>query len=311
MKIYIDNGRDHVVVRRMIPYWIQNDCKVVNEISGADIHLSFVLFHRNSSLPKIHRVDGIYYNTQTNYKSWNAPIIRAHSMADGIIYQSEFSQIMVPLYMEDRKPNSKTKVIYNGIDEGWVGPHEEENTFNIVVSAIWRRHKRLKEIIELFLEFIKSHNAFLHILGKLEANAVYQHPKICYHGYISYDKMVTVFKKANLSIHLSKKDSCPNTVVEAIGAGVPVITTNACGGATDMAEATKGCVVCFGDGNYDDISPAPYYADDYNKLSDESQRKILEAMDTIYKDRRRVKMPEFLTARYMANEYLNFMKEIV
>jgi glycosyltransferase involved in cell wall biosynthesis len=296
----------------MLPYWKQNDCDIVNEISSADIHLSYVLFHRNSSLPKIIRVDGIYYNTETNYNSWNAPISRAHTIADGIIYQSEFSSIMVPSYMEGRKHNAKTKVIYNGIDDGWAGEHTpDKNTFHIVVSSIWRRHKRLKEIIELFLEFLKSHNAFLHILGNLETNAIYNHPKICYYKYVYYDQMALIFRKANLSLHLSKKDSCPNTVVEAIGAGIPVITTNACGGATDMAEETEGCIVCSGDGSYDNISPAPYYTDDYNKLSEENRTNILQAMDIIYKDRRRVKLPEFLTARHMANEYLNFFKEVI
>jgi len=311
-RIYMDNGSNHIVTRRMIPYWGVKG-SYISDIKNANIQLSYVHFSQITKLPKIVRIDGIYYDSETNYKSRNHIISQAHSIADGIIYQSNFSSIMVPHYLEKRKESSKIKVIYNGIDRDWVGNHiENPKNFNIVVSAIWRRHKRLNEIIKIFLEFVKTHNAILHVLGSLDRESnVYSHPKICYYKHVDYNKMKSIFTRANVSLHLSKRDSCPNTVIETIGAGIPVITTNACGGATDMIKMTDGCIICNGDADYKDIDPVPHYQDGYNKLPEKTFNEILIALENIYKDRRRVILPEKLTAKYMAEEYLNFIGEVL
>jgi glycosyltransferase involved in cell wall biosynthesis len=311
-KIYMDTGLSHILTRRMIPYWLQQNWRVTDNPSEAKVQLSFVRFSNITPLPKILRLDSVYYNTDIDYKSMNYDISQSHAIADGIVYQSDFSEYMVPSYLTERKPTSKTKVIYNGIERGWAGDHIEDKKFHIVVSAIWRRHKRLKEIIQIFLEFVKSHNTMLHILGSLEReDNVYQHPQICYYKHVDYNKMASIFQKAHVSLHLSKRDSCPNTVIEAIGAGIPVITTNSCGGATDMAGMTNGCIICNGDDNYYDIGPAPHYRDEYNVLQKNIKVNILNALEEVYKDRRRVVLPEKLTIENVSNQYIKFMKEVI
>ena len=80
--------------------------------------------------------------------------------------------------------------------------------------------------------------------------------------------MKDVFRLSDVSIQLSKKDSCPNSVVETIGAGIPTITTNTCGGATEMCNLTAGCMVVDGDGLYEDTEPCKPYSDSYNIVSE-------------------------------------------
>jgi len=307
VNISIDHGKEHVVIKRMLPYWKSDGHQIT--IKG-DIHLSFIKFIQQSNVPKVLRLDGIYYDNDTDYNKRNLLISKSHYIANGVIYQSNFSKKMCEKYLSPRNFNAKTSVIYNGVDNMWCGKHIDTNNFNIIVSSKWRRHKRLKEIIDLFIIFHKLHkDARLHILGDTIQNKKYDHPSIIYYGHLNENEMKPVWRIGDLSIHLSKKDSCPNTVVEAIGAGVPVITTNACGGATEMVNITKGCISCSGEEQ--NIQPCYPYRDEYNVISDTTSQLILNAITDVYKDRPRVIIPKQLTIKYMATQYTNFMKDLL
>lgn len=310
MKIFLDRGKGHVVLKRMIPIWKKMGHSLHDRPKGCVVHLSFIRFTQKTSLPKVVRIDGIYYNLGRDYKEKNKSISKAHSTADAIIYQSETARIMCKKYLVHRKKGSLYSIIYNGIADDWCGKFVKHTGFNIVVSAKWRRHKRLKETIETFLTCSKLiPEAKLHILGMLHDNKRVKHPSIVYYGMVGERKMGKIFAEGDLSIHLSKKDACPNSVVEAIGAGIPVITTNACGGSAEMCLMTEGCIVC--ESEKISYKPCTPYKDKYNELPKGLKRCLIGSILQVWSDQRRATLPEQLKISHMAERYIEVMKGVL
>ena len=309
MRIFLDGCGTHVSVQRMIPEWENMGVGVDEKPDGCDVQLSLVRRRKETGLPLVLRIDGIYYNTDIDYAVKNVSISEAHASAAAVIYQSEFCRGMCERYLAPRKEEAKTHVIYNGITPHWCGPHKGDDNFNIVVSAIWRRHKRLREIEKVFWRFTNMRpNTRLHVFGDLLENKPDTHPHIYYYGQCTEAQMSRVFQMADVSIHLSKKDCSPYTVVEAIAAGVPVLTTSACGGAAEMCEMTKGCMVVKED---DSPDPCAHYSDEYNSLSGGVINHLNAMLEYTRITRQRVIPPKQLGITEMAERYIQAMKEVL
>ncbi len=311
MKIFIDGGR-RPAVRRICDVW-SNKHTVVNTPKGADVQLSMIRIRHKTHLPVLLRLDGVYYDKADNYKSRNAAIDRAHNSVEAVVYQSHLSKKMCEKYLSKRKTNVHD-VVYNGVDSTRWMNFEQHGGINIVSCAKWRRHKRLPETVELFAEFLNKYpGAKLHILGPMSKGAkVIKHGNVVYHNpkqQIGSEEIKAIYKTCDMYIHLSKKDSCPSSVAEAIAAGMPVVTTDACGGATEMCKLTEGCVVVVGEDM--SLEPDYIYRDPYNKLPIETKEGLLQAMYSIAEDRRRVVLPEELTIDYVAGRYIKLMEEIL
>lgn len=311
--ILADNAVGHVAITRMEPIWKKMGHRITTNINDkSNVQLSFVRIGIKTKLPKCLRLDGIYYDSATNYNARNQDISSSHSIADGVIYQSKYSQMLIESLLKNRKVGAKYSVIYNGINDNWSGKFKPHSNINITITGKHRRHKRLKEIIELFLTFRKTHeDSVLHIFGRMHDNKEVKHPNIKYYGHVDRNKMFEVLNITDMTIHLSKRDSCPNSVSEMIGCGIPVITTNNCGGATEMAQMTPGCIIINGDGHYNDIAPVAHYGESWNELPTNVFDDIINAMEIIAQDKRRIVVPEKLKIEFMAEEYITLMKGII
>lgn len=310
MKLYLDNYAGHATRKRQAPYWKKLGVKIVGNVKESNIHLANVRTSGPHGKPIVQRLDGIYYDSDTHYNQRNTQISATHAFAAGIIYQSEYCKAAGEYYLKARK--GPHRVIYNGIEPGWAGKRNPSKVPTIVVSAKWRRHKRLPEILKLFKMYKDIFpQAELLVMGDLRGSSRPDSVRgVKYLGHISHDAMRQYFQGSWFSIHLSKRDACPNSTVEAIGAGVPVITTNACGGGTEMCEMTPGCLVVEGDKW--SIKPAPHYRNEYNVLNKQLHNRILKAMVNITEQGpQTVIPPEQLTAKYMAEQYVSFMRSLI
>ena len=307
MKIFLDSPTKHIMIQRMEPIWNEMGCEISPTSEGCDIQLCLIKKITETDLPIVLRLDGVYYDLGLDYKKLNEPISKTHSEADMVIYQSEYGKKMCAEYLTKRK--GKSTIIYNGIAPGWCGEKEKHEGYNIVVPAIWRRFKRLKEITGLFSSFWEIHQGCkLHVIGNIHESTI-SHPDIKYYGKLDYNQMKEVYRIADLHIHLAKRDNCPNTVVEAIGAGVSVLTTNICGGGTEMCQIYQGgFVVNEGEISY---SLQDVYSEEYSKLDKDIIDKLLERMDFLYHTRLRYKPSVCLGIRHTAEKYIHAMKEIL
>jgi len=311
MKIFLDNCINHIALKRMLPLWQKWGVKYSTTPKGCDVQLSFIKISTKTELPLVVRIDGIYYDSATNYKKRNERISEAHSKADAVIYQSHFCRGMVERYLTPRKGSSLAKVIYNGIEKNWCGQRKQNTGFNILTVSSWRRHKRLKEIIELFQAFrIMNGPSSLMVVGDLIENKKQNLNDIYFYGTldIDSDEMKYLYRQADVFLHLSKKDCSPNVVIEAIGAGIPVITTTACGGASEMCYMTTGCMSAIESQMPD---PCKHYSDKYNILPHTTKQEMLELLKTVYNTRHRVNQPEELSIGFMARRYMEILRAVV
>lgn len=312
MKIFLDATAKRVALRRLLPYFKKLGHEVLRNPKGCDVQLSVIRISRKTKLPTVLRLDGVYYDSKMNYKRKNKEIGRSHASANGIIYQSETSKQMCEKYLLPRRAKV-FRVVHNGCLKGWTGDPITHKGINIVTAAKWRRPKRFVEIVDVFTDFLKYYpKAQLHVLGSFRAKRggrKIKHKNIHYYGMVKHNKMQEIYRKCDIFIHLCKKDSCPNTVVEAIAAGLPVVTTNACGGATEMCRLTDGCIICKGDRLT--LNPEPIYTDAPHEISKKLKDDIVEAMVQIAKDKRHVVLPEQLTLKYVARQYLEVMEQTI
>jgi len=300
------------MIQRMEPIWREMGHKLISSYKGADVQLSLVKIHNRGKVPIVLRLDGVYYDLDVDYRGIdyrgrNEEISKAHSIADAVIYQSKYGKELCETYLTPRKKKALYRIIPNGIEKNWVTrkPHDG---MNIVVAAIWRRHKRLREIIEIFLELLVSYqDVKLHVIGALEDNKEIPHPNIFYYGEISHSRMREIYETADLHVHLSKRDNCPNTVIEAIGAGVPVLTTNLCGGATEICFQYDGGYVYYeGEDTY---TPVYLYRDEWNKLPDDTKEGLINGLKRFYSGKVKTTFPEQIDIRNVAKKYIEVMEE--
>lgn len=307
MQIYIDGSKRHAV-SRMFPVWERLGHTLVDKPKHADVQLSVVRISNNTGLPTVLRLDGIYYDAATNYNKRNISISNAHMKADALIYQSNTSKLMCEKYLGERL--GFPYVIHNGINpSGWNMPIPHQG-INVFCCGKWRRPKRLEETVEVFGRFLKHYpDAKLHVIGGFKKGGKeIKHENVVYHGQVEHDKMQELYRTGDMFLQLCKKDSCPSTVVEAIAAGMPVLTTNACGGATEMVKIAKNCVVITGES--ESLEPDFIYEDAYNKMPEEVMQSMTSLMMAIALSGLRAELPYELTIDYTAREYLGIMGKV-
>jgi len=138
---------------------------------------------------------------------------------------------------------------------------KQKNVF--IAFSKWRPHKRLRDIIESFL-LANVDDSILFVAGNLsrsglsdgEIDKYFGLPNVKYLGTLTHEQVASYLKVACASIHLCWFDACPNSVVEAIAAGVPVICNNT-GGTPELVRPSGG-FVCNVDKPYD-LEPVDLY----------------------------------------------------
>jgi glycosyltransferase involved in cell wall biosynthesis len=201
------------------------------------------------------RLDGLYFdmeNTLGDSDKLNKPIYKAYKKASGIIFQSRFNQFLYHALVGES--NSSEVVIPNGVTSDFCPEGDSINygfKKTIICSAVWRAHKRLDCIIQGFLEY-GDPDAGLIIIGH-GYEEKFNHPNIKYLGRITHGQLPYHLRGGDAFIHLSWLDHCPNTVVEALACGLPVLCTH--NGGTKEIVGDNGVVIkCEEDYDYTKVA---------------------------------------------------------
>lgn len=308
MKIFHE-GSKRAAVSRMFPVWERLGHKIVGSPSKADVQLSVARI-ANKGLPAVLRIDGVYYDAGIDYEHANKSISDSHEIADAVVYQSNTSMFMCMGYLENCKPGCNVSVIHNGIDPtGWNAPKKHKR-IRVYCSGKWRRPKRLEEIIEVFYMFKNLYpESELHVLGSFKKGGKEIPGKdIIYHGMVDHERMRSLYTKGDVFIHLCKRDSCPSSVVEAMASGMPVITTDSCGGAAETVSMAIGNEIVAGDSFT--FHPEQIYENDCHQLTDKIKTKIVGKMYNAVKYGIRTQFPEQLHIDTIAKRYLDVMEGV-
>jgi glycosyltransferase involved in cell wall biosynthesis len=182
------------------------------------------------------RLDGLYLdsgNTLGPNEELNRPIFECYKKSDHIIFQSEYARNVYEAFTGEKKSNS---IIYNGVEDIFFTNNESiDKPYGfekvVIASSKWRRHKRIEECIEAFKDK-RLKDVALVILGgysNVDLPNVFSLPMI------NPVDLPRYYKMADVMIHLCWLDCCPNSVVEALACGVPVVCSHN-GGTNELVK---------------------------------------------------------------------------
>ena len=181
------------------------------------------------------RLDGLYFMKGGRNRS----IFEAYKSYDHIVFQGEFCRQQYEAFTEVKKTHS---IIRNGVgDEFFQKQTDLIKTDRPVVVACsrWRRHKRLEEIIEAFSSPELQNIELWVINGKTFKGEVTDNIKLI--GHQPPTSLPKILQSATAMIHLSWLDWCPNSVVEGLASGLPVLCSH--NGGTKELVKDDGIVI--------------------------------------------------------------------
>ena len=244
----------------------------------------------------IARVDGLIMNSRWNYKHMNKGIMQSMYESNGIVYQGKFCADAYRKFLGIKDVNFK--IIPNGASPDEFIQRDIRNYF--LVSGRWRPHKRLKQTISSFLLALKKGlDADLVITG--EPDKKVNHPRIKYTGWQNSKQLRKLLSKAIASLHLTWLDWCPNSMIEAIVAGVPIIYSKS-GGHNDIG---PGSGIGIGDVQWK-WNPI----DLYNPPSLDN-KQIIDAMFELKKNKPQYPLRKDLMIETVAQQYVDYGKELL
>jgi glycosyltransferase involved in cell wall biosynthesis len=253
VKILLDNvnlgsssGPNHFgskLMRYLEPLGIQ----CITDDTPSDIQLSFIETHKAKvEVPLILRMDGIYFDVDTDYIQKNKNILRTYKMADGVVFQSEYSKELIFKHFGN---HSSYEIIHNGADLKQIesAPKLDSHIFGNhgdiwSCASSWyynnnpatpRRFKRLGENIEFFLKYSKPADCFV-VAGDVPPQDRLRDDRIHYIGHLERPALFSLYKASKYFVHLCSPDSCPNVIIDARAAGCKIVCSSL-GGSKEIA----------------------------------------------------------------------------
>lgn len=273
-----------------------------------DLSLNAIQIQNPNARKKILRLDGVYHDLGKDWKAKNIGMVRALRNCDGVVYQSQHAKRLADRYLGEAQV--PTAIIFNGSEPGYYDRIPPYETTKVVVMAVskWRPHKRLTDIVESFL-LAQIPDSKLVIAGDVSNSGVSSRnirrykamDSIRFIGHVPQDVLASYYRVAIASVHLCWFDACPNSVVEALCAGVPVVTNNV-GGTHELVQKaiSDPVLICDLDEEYD-LQPVDLY---HPPVID--RNKVAQALRHCYIDRPSVDRSA-LTIDVAAEQYKLFM----
>ena len=223
---------------------------IAKSVEESDLEFCLIESPIEKIMPRVTRLDGIYFNTSQDYNTLNSNIKNTYLNSDAVIFQSNFNKSLISKWFGEHQNGH---VILNGANTDLISKIQKADmseTFgNREVwscASSWRPHKRLSENIRYFVEKSDS-EAILLIAGKgvtKEDFAGFEslvNNRVFYLGHLSWESLVSLYKTSTTFLHLSFLDHCPNVVVDAAACGCTIVCSSA--GGTSEIHSNKKIVV--------------------------------------------------------------------
>jgi len=188
-------------------------------------------FFKNNNLPVIQRLDGVYYPSKhgLKYIYLNWEIKKDYlKYSDFVIFQSQYSkkECFTVLGEIDK---SKYHIIYNGANKSIFSPGNKKfNKNKIIFTAIGSfRSVDMIEPIVLALDLLKDkYNIEFKVIGPVLNKKILNfinRPYINYIEQMDKEGISSELKNTDIVIYSQLNPPCPNSVIEAISCGIPVV----------------------------------------------------------------------------------------
>ena len=212
-------------------------------------------FAKNRGFSVIHNQNGVFYEGWYG-KGWerqNEEMKSIYSKANLVLFQSKYCEASSKFFLGN--PAAESQILYNAVDTSVFFPQRKIDTDNgitfLIAGKTGDRLQRLEGVLYGLAYALKSGlNCKLMIAGPVSERV--QERILLLSGNLNlgsrvvffgkYDRVTApiLFKKADAFITLNYKDSCPNSVLEALASGLPVVYSNT-GGTPELV--TEECGV--------------------------------------------------------------------
>lgn len=180
----------------------------------------------------VQRLDGVYHPATPAgkwYPLYNLKMRIIHNfLADAVIYQSEFSKLSCEKFL-GKTGAPQTAIIYNGVDTDKIPKKtipRPGNTFPIrlLTFAKFRRRDQIEPIIES-VKLLDPEKFTLDIYGSYTDNlgSLFKNlpENILFQGKKTNEDLLKTLCQYDIFL-FSDQSACPNSVLEALAAGLPV-----------------------------------------------------------------------------------------
>jgi glycosyltransferase involved in cell wall biosynthesis len=249
----------------------------ITDQNEADIEFCLIQQQAQKIKPMVLRLDGIYFNSEQDFKNQNAPIRFSYDNADAVVFQSNFNKKLTESWFGAHK---NSHVIHNSADPKVIHHPLILDTFNKLnwpwdkekevwcSAASWRPHKRLLDNILYFLDHAPQ-DALFAIAGSLSMDEVKSYlnmsSRIHYLGELQYEQLICLYHRSSTLVHLAYLDHCPNVVIDAQEAGCKIICSSS-GGTKEIVN--NGIIILEDEW---DLTPCKLYKPpvmDFSKLKE-------------------------------------------
>ena len=217
-------------------------------------HIFFPISYDLASLKKIkkdkgaiiQRLDGIYYPQKhgVSYQEKNKLIKDVYlNYATKVIFQSQYSKAQCFKIFGEKHTNDY-EIIINGVNEAIFYPSstfkEAPKTFKLVTTGNFRNIDMLEPVIKA-LDAISKFDFELHIVGPIvndKLNDLINRDYVTYHGTKNTHQIAGLLRDHHIFIYSHLNPPCPNSVLEAIVSGLPVVGFNS-GSMSELLHFSK------------------------------------------------------------------------
>jgi len=193
------------------------------------------------------RIDGVYFhkfskseslNKTLNNYLLNKNIFKNYQNSQKVIFQSKFSKNTFFKILNPSKVKEST-IIYNGTNKIYETPriYNSNKPLKIITCSVDHPTKRLHYFFELEKMLKKNKIEFeitiitapinykQRVLARMKnfKNYSFNSSKIIIKENLSKDEILSELINSNLYISFSHIDPCPNSIIEAISVGLPII----------------------------------------------------------------------------------------
>lgn len=179
----------------------------------------------------VQRLDGMAYEEWAgpDWRAMNEPVQRVYAeIADAVIFQSNYAARQADYFLGARHP--KSSVVPNGADRSLYFPEGTDRPggpLRLLTTGNFRLPDLLKPQVEL-IELLRrrGHEVVLRVAGPVpdrELRSLLDREGIVYLGKLDGAAIASELRMADAFLFSMLNAACPNSVVEAISCGVPVI----------------------------------------------------------------------------------------
>lgn len=179
----------------------------------------------------IQRLDGIYYPSKhgSDYLALNRDIKDIYNnYADFVVFQSEYSKRQC-LEMLGPKDAQHCTTIINGVDKSLFYPADlepDQKKFRFITTGNFRNPDMLEPVINALDLLQGAYDFELVLIGPVvnkELLHLCRRPYIKSMGKMKLTKIAEELRKSHAFIYSHLNPPCPNSVLEALSSGLPVV----------------------------------------------------------------------------------------